>query len=92
LSTGGIIYLLDALPGWRPLREAELPDQDEYDGVDLGTGTIGATEYRVILGGHATSVPFTEVLIGTQRTATDNADASSTCTVLFSRRSQPCPI
>jgi hypothetical protein len=50
-------------------------------------GTIGATEYQVILG-HATSVPFTAVLIGTQRTATDNADASSTCAVLSSRRSE----
>jgi hypothetical protein len=55
-------------------------------------GTNGATDIEVTLGGRATSVPFTAVLIGTQRTTMDNAEASSTCTVLSSRRSQSCPI
>jgi hypothetical protein len=36
--------------------------------------------YRVIQGGRATSVPFTAVLTGPQRTTTDNAEAASTCT------------
>jgi hypothetical protein len=55
-------------------------------------GTIGATDCRVILGGRATSVPFTAVLIGTERTTTHNAEACSACTVLSSRTSQSCPI
>ena len=46
----------------------------------------------IILGGRATSLPFTAVLSGSQRTTTDNARASSTCTVLSHRRSQSRPI
>jgi hypothetical protein len=33
----------------------------------------------VILGGHATTVPFASVLTGPQRTTTDNHEAASTC-------------
>jgi hypothetical protein len=36
----------------------------------------------VILGGRATSVPFTAVMTGPQRTTTDNAEAASTCAAL----------
>jgi hypothetical protein len=35
----------------------------------------------LILGGRATSVPFTAVLTGPERTATDNHEASSTCAI-----------
>jgi hypothetical protein len=35
----------------------------------------------VILGGRATSVPFTAVLTGPERTTTDNHEASSTCAI-----------
>jgi hypothetical protein len=35
---------------------------------------------QVVLDGRATSVPFTAVLTGPERTATDNAKTSSTCT------------
>jgi hypothetical protein len=52
----------------------------------------GATEYRVILGHRATSLPFTAVLAGSQRTTTGNSRVSMTCSVLSRRRSQPCPI
>jgi hypothetical protein len=40
----------------------------------------------VILGGRATSVPFTAVPTGPQRTTTDNAEAASTCTAPLLRR------
>jgi hypothetical protein len=41
---------------------------------------------RVILAGRATSVPFTAVLNGPERTTTDNHEAASTCTVRCPRR------
>jgi len=41
---------------------------------------------RVILGGRATSVPFTAVLTGLQRTTTDNAEAGPTCAASHLRR------
>jgi hypothetical protein len=41
---------------------------------------------RVILAGRATSVPFTAVLDGPQRTTTDNHEAPSTCAVPRPRR------
>jgi hypothetical protein len=41
---------------------------------------------RIILVGRATSVPFTAVLAGPERTTTDNAKAASTCAVLCLRR------
>jgi hypothetical protein len=41
---------------------------------------------RVILAGRATSVPFTAVLAGPQRTTTDNHEAASTCAVPRHRR------
>jgi hypothetical protein len=40
----------------------------------------------VILGGRATSVPLTAVLIGAQRTATDNTRTASTCAFPYLRR------
>jgi hypothetical protein len=46
----------------------------------------------IILGGRATSLPFTAVLSGSQRITTDNARAAWTCTVLSHRRSQSRPI
>ena len=41
---------------------------------------------RVILAGRATSVPFTAVLNGPERTATDNHEAAVTCAVPRPRR------
>jgi hypothetical protein len=52
-------------------------------------GQGGATARRVpgvILDGRATSVPFTAVLTGPERTATDNAAAVPTCAVHRHRR------
>ena len=43
---------------------------------------------EVILTDRATSVPFTAVLNGPERTTTDNHEAASTCTVPRPRRSQ----
>ena len=40
----------------------------------------------VILAGRATSVPFTAVLNGPQRTTTDNATAAATCAARLVRR------
>jgi hypothetical protein len=40
----------------------------------------------VILAGRATSVPFTAVLAGVERTTTDNYEAASTCAVPRPRR------
>jgi hypothetical protein len=37
----------------------------------------------VILGGRATSLPFTAVVSGSQRTTRDNAEAASTCAVRY---------
>src|SRR5215211_7421548 len=45
-----------------------------------------------IPGGRATSVPFTTGSTGPQRTTTDNAKASSTCTAFSRRRSPTWPI
>jgi hypothetical protein len=42
------------------------------------SGAISARCNLVILPGHAASVPFTAVMTGPQRTATDNATAHST--------------
>jgi hypothetical protein len=47
---------------------------------------------RVILTGRATSVPFTAVLNGPERTTTDNHEAASTCAVPDPRRRQQRPI
>jgi len=49
-------------------------------------GANGVTVCRVILAGRATSVPFTAVLNGPERTTTDNHEAASTCTVHGPRR------
>jgi hypothetical protein len=46
----------------------------------------------VILGGRVTSVPFTAVPTGPERTTTDNAEAASTCAPDYLRRSRSCPI
>jgi hypothetical protein len=46
----------------------------------------------LILGGRATSVPFTAVLAGPERTTTDNHKASSTCAISHPRRWQQRPI
>jgi hypothetical protein len=42
-------------------------------------GPNGATGTRVILDGRATSVPFTTVTTGPERTTTDNTMAAATC-------------
>ena len=42
-------------------------------------GANGATPYLVDLASRATSVPFTTVTTGHERTATDNSTAASTC-------------
>src|SRR4029453_10253092 len=47
---------------------------------------------RVILAGCATSVPFTTVLTGSERTTTDNATAHSTSALPRLRRRQSWPI
>jgi hypothetical protein len=46
----------------------------------------------VILYGRATSLPFTAVLNGPERTTTDNATPASNCTVRCLRRSRARPI
>jgi hypothetical protein len=46
----------------------------------------------VVLAGRATHVPEAAVTNGIQRTTTDSAQASSTCTILFRRRSRSCSI
>jgi hypothetical protein len=46
---------------------------------------------RGILTGHVTSVPFTAVLNGPERTITDNHEAASTCAIPRPRRSQQRP-
>jgi len=45
----------------------------------------------VILDGRATSVPFTAVPTGPQRTTTDNAEAASTCAASHLRRQRSRP-
>jgi hypothetical protein len=73
-----------------------LPTMRCYRGLTSPCGQAGSRRRQVgsmaVPVGRATSVPFTAVLIGSQRTITDNAVASSTCTVLSRRRSQSCPI
>jgi hypothetical protein len=46
----------------------------------------------IILDGRATSVPFTAVLNGPERTTTDNTNAASTCAVPHPHKSQQRPI
>jgi hypothetical protein len=48
--------------------------------------TNGVTACHVVLTGRATSVPFTVVLTGPERTTTDNAKAASTCAEFCPRR------
>jgi hypothetical protein len=55
-------------------------------------GAAAATCERLVLAGRATSLPFTAVLTGPQRTTTDNAEATATCGVPCFRRWQSCPI
>jgi hypothetical protein len=42
-------------------------------------GANGAKVYQVVLTGRATSVPFTAVLAGPERTLTDKTTAATTC-------------
>ena len=53
-------------------------------------GANGAAVYRIVLTGRATSVPFTTVMTGSQRTPTDNTEAASTCTVPYLTRPRSC--
>jgi hypothetical protein len=56
------------------------------------SGINGTTLCQVALTSRATSVPFTAVLTGPERTTTDNAEAASTWAVGYLRRSRSCPI
>jgi hypothetical protein len=47
---------------------------------------------NVVLAGRATTVPFTAVLTGPERTITGNATAASTCAILCRRRWRSGPI
>jgi hypothetical protein len=49
-------------------------------------GTPGGKLYQVVLTGRATSVPFTAVLTGPERTTTDNTKAAWSCAVPYLRR------
>lgn len=54
----------------------------------LKVGAKGATLYQVVLTGRATSMPFTAVLTGPERTTTDNATAVATSAAPCLRRSR----
>jgi len=47
---------------------------------------MAAMPSHVVLAGRATSVPFTAVITGPERTATDNHEVASTCAVAHPRR------
>jgi hypothetical protein len=53
--------------------------------VEAKAPTLG----QAILAGRATSVPFTAVLTGPERTTTDNATVASTCAVPFFAAGDP---
>jgi hypothetical protein len=74
-----------AAAGLRPLpmRRAR-PGVVRHPAVELVPTPPGRT--NVVLARRATTVPFTAVLTGPQRTIMDNATATSTCAVLRRRR------
>jgi hypothetical protein len=84
-------------PGVRPPRalrtlahEAVVAEGGPHPPVKGGAN--GATVWRVILADRATSVPFTAVLNGPERTTTDNDEPASTCTIPRPCRSRQRPI
>jgi hypothetical protein len=58
------------------------------DGLTLGPSwePSASREITVVLAGRATTVPFTAVMIGPERTTTDNPTASLTCAAPQLRR------
>jgi hypothetical protein len=64
--------------------EAGVAGVEPHPEVGLVPSQPGPT--NVVLAGRATTVPFTAVPAGPQRTTTDNATATSTCAVSCSRR------
>ena len=70
--------------------EAVVTGVGSHPSVELVPRLPGST--NVVLVRRATTVPFTAVPAGPQRTATDNATAASTCAIFHRRRWQSCPI
>ena len=64
--------------------EAGVARVEPHPAVELVPTLPGST--NVVLAGRATTVPFTAVLTGPERTATDNAIATLTCAVRYLRR------
>jgi hypothetical protein len=68
-------------------RRRWLPRNRPHPPVKVGAN--GATPYLVALASRATSVPFTTVTTGHERTATDNTTAASICALTSSPGSDP---
>jgi hypothetical protein len=70
--------------------EAGVAGVEPHPAVELVPTLPGPT--NVVLAGRATTVPFTAVLTGPERTITGNATAASTCAVPCRRRWRSGPI
>jgi hypothetical protein len=88
---------------WKGVASAWLPQPcgpcqggrcSPWAGLTLRSGLEAAAPScaNVVLGGRATSVPFTAVLNGPERTTTDNHEAASTCAVPILAGAQQRPI
>jgi hypothetical protein len=72
-----------------PTAAGALAEAGRFPGWTHPAVELGLRHQRraiVVLAGRATSVPFTEVLTGPERTTTDNTTAAWTCAVPYLRR------
>jgi hypothetical protein len=74
------VTLPDLSRALRALAHETVVIDDRASPCGQGVEPTAQLDTGVIQGGRATSVPFTAVLTGPQRTTTDNAEAPSTCT------------
>jgi hypothetical protein len=78
--------LRDLSPALRALAHETVVTDDRASPCGQGGEPTAQPDTGVILDGRATSVPFTAVLTGRQRTTTDNPEAALTCATSHLRR------
>jgi hypothetical protein len=73
-----------ATPRSRLANDAVVTEDEPHPAIKLGAN--GTAVCQVNLTGRPTSVPFTTVKVGSQRTTTDNTTAAATCPARLLRR------
>jgi hypothetical protein len=73
-----------AAPRSRLANDAVVAEDEPRPAIKLGAN--GTSVYQRNLTGRATSVPFTRVNVGYQRTTTDNTTAAATCAARLLRK------